>query len=46
MDDRLLGVRGGKPVGKCWAARFVTRSAKLKMGLVKLRIGRGYCRRI
>jgi hypothetical protein len=31
MADKLLGVRGGKPVGKCWAERFVTRSAELKM---------------
>jgi hypothetical protein len=26
MADKLLGVRGGEPVGKCWAERFVTRS--------------------
>jgi hypothetical protein len=25
MADKLLGVRGGKPVGKHWAERFVTR---------------------
>jgi hypothetical protein len=31
MADKLLGERGGKPVGKCWALRFVTRSAELKM---------------
>ena len=31
MADKLLGVRGGKPVGKCWAERFVTRSDELKM---------------
>jgi hypothetical protein len=31
MADKLLGVRGGKPVGKQWAERFVTRSAELKM---------------
>jgi len=31
MADKILGVRGGKPVGKCWAERFVTRSAELKM---------------
>ena len=31
MADKLLGVRGGQPVGKCWAERFVTRSAELKM---------------
>lgn len=30
MADKLLGVRGGKPVGKHWAERFVTRSAELK----------------
>jgi len=31
MADKLLAVRGGKPVGKHWAERFVTRSAELKM---------------
>jgi hypothetical protein len=31
MADKLLGVRGSQPVGKCWAERFVTRSAELKM---------------
>jgi hypothetical protein len=31
MADKLLGVRGGELVGKHWAERFVTRSAKLKM---------------
>tara|TARA_R110002003_G_scaffold88_10_gene7124 strand:- start:909 stop:1532 length:624 start_codon:yes stop_codon:yes gene_type:complete len=31
MADKLLDIRGGKPVGKCWAERFVTRSAELKM---------------
>jgi hypothetical protein len=31
MADKLLGVRGGEPVGKCWAERFVTRSDKLKI---------------
>jgi hypothetical protein len=31
MADKLLGIRGGKPVGKCWAKRFVTRSDALKM---------------
>ena len=31
MADKLLGVRGGQPVGKQWAERFVTRSAELKM---------------
>jgi hypothetical protein len=31
MADKLLGARGGKPVGKNWAARFVTRSDALKM---------------
>jgi hypothetical protein len=30
MADKVLGVRGGKPVGKHWAKRFVTRSDKLK----------------
>jgi hypothetical protein len=31
MADKLLGARGGKPVGKNWAARFVTRLDALKM---------------
>jgi hypothetical protein len=31
MADKLLGVRGGEPVGKRWAERFVARSDKLKM---------------
>jgi hypothetical protein len=31
MADKLLGGRGGEPVGKCWARRFVTRSDELKM---------------
>ena len=31
IADKLLGVRGGKPVGKCWAERFVTRSDALKI---------------
>jgi len=31
MADKLLGIRGGELVGKCWAERFVTRSDKLKM---------------
>jgi hypothetical protein len=31
MADKLLAVRGGEPVGKCWAECFVTRSAELKM---------------
>ena len=31
MADKLLGVRGSKPVGKHWAERFVTRSSELKM---------------
>jgi RecB family endonuclease NucS len=31
MADKLLGVRGGKPVGKHWAERFITRSDELKM---------------
>jgi hypothetical protein len=31
MADKLLGARGGKPVGKNWAARFVTRSDAPKM---------------
>jgi hypothetical protein len=31
MADKLLGVRGGEPVGKHWAEPFVTRSDKLTM---------------
>jgi hypothetical protein len=31
MADKLLGIRGGEPVGKHWAERFVTRSDKLKI---------------
>jgi hypothetical protein len=30
MADKLLGVHGREPVGKCWATRFVTRSTELK----------------
>jgi hypothetical protein len=31
MADKLLGVRGGEPVGRHWDERFVTRSGELKM---------------
>ena len=31
MADKLLTARGGKPVGKKWAGRFVTRLDELKM---------------
>jgi hypothetical protein len=31
MADKVLGVRGSKPVGKHWAKRFVTRSDELKI---------------
>lgn len=31
MADKLLAERGGEPVGKQWAGRFVTCSDKLKM---------------
>jgi hypothetical protein len=31
MANKLLGVRGGEPVGKHWAERFVTRLDALKM---------------
>jgi hypothetical protein len=31
MADKVLSVRGGEPVGKHWAERFVTRSDQLKM---------------
>jgi hypothetical protein len=32
MADKLLGVRGSKPVGKYWAERLVTHSDELKDG--------------
>jgi hypothetical protein len=31
MADKLLDARGGKPVGKRWPGRFVSRSDELKM---------------
>ena len=31
MADKMLAVRGSKPVSKHWAKRFVTRLAELKM---------------
>ena len=31
MADKLLAVRGGKPVGKHWAERLVARTPELKM---------------
>ena len=31
MANKLLAVRDGTPVGKCWPARFVTRTEELKM---------------
>ena len=31
MANKILGVRGGEPVGKHWAERFVTRLDKLKI---------------
>ena len=31
IADRLLAVRGGTPVGKNWAERFVKRTEELKM---------------
>jgi hypothetical protein len=31
MADKVLGVRGGEPVNKHWAERFITRSHELKM---------------
>jgi hypothetical protein len=30
MADKLLSARGGEPVGKNWAERFVTRLEELK----------------
>lgn len=35
MADKLLRERGGKPVGKNWAERFVTRTDKLKMAFTR-----------
>ena len=29
--NKLLGTRGGEPVGKNWVERFITRSNKLKI---------------
>ena len=37
MADKLLGIRGGEPVGKNWAERFVTRSDKLKMAFNRVK---------
>ena len=31
MANKVLSVRGGEPVGKHWAERFVTRSDELKI---------------
>jgi hypothetical protein len=31
MANKLLGLRGGKPVGKHWTERFVMRLAEFKM---------------
>ena len=31
IADKLLAVRGGTPVGKNWAERFVSRTGELKM---------------
>jgi hypothetical protein len=31
MANKLLGVRGGELVSKCWAERFITRSDQLEM---------------
>jgi hypothetical protein len=31
MADKVLSVRGSKPVGRHWAERFVTRSDQLKI---------------
>lgn len=33
IADKLLGVSGGKPVGKNWPQRFVMRSAELNIAL-------------
>jgi hypothetical protein len=37
MADKVLGVRGGEPVGKHWAERFVTRLDKLKMAFNRVK---------
>ena len=31
IADKLLAIRGGEPVGKHWAERFVTRLEELKI---------------
>ena len=31
MADKLLGARGGEPVGKCWIEQFINCSEQLKM---------------
>jgi hypothetical protein len=48
MANKVLGVRGGEPVGKNWAERFVTRSEQLKMAFnrIEQRIAREYSRGI
>jgi hypothetical protein len=40
MADKLLGVRGGEPVGKHWAERFMMRSDKLDMAFSRAKASR------
>jgi hypothetical protein len=44
MADKLLGIRGGEPVSKHWAERFVTRSDKLKMAFNRAKDRQGRLR--
>ena len=37
MADKLLDVRGGEPVGKCWAERLITRLDKLKIAFNRVK---------
>jgi hypothetical protein len=37
MADEVLGMRGGEPVGKNWAERFVARSDKLNIAFNRAR---------
>ena len=46
MADKLLAVRGGQPVGKRWAERFITRSDELKMAFNRAKDRQRISRRI
>jgi hypothetical protein len=37
MADKVLDVRGGEPVGKHWAERFVTHSDELKLAFNRVK---------